>query len=471
MKTQFLGTAYRSRSKTLASDRCVNLYPEIVETGQAAAVGAFYGTPGLRLLASVGTGPIRGMLPVEQALYVVSGVGVYRVSPSFVVTQLGTIPTGSGAVSIISNGAQTVVFDGINGYLIYNGAVSTLSLPFANPASATFQDGFGLVSQAATDVIWQSNYNDLSTWNSLNFQPINNNGGNIQALIDVHRQVYIFKETKGYFMINAGNAGFSFQLLDGVSLEFGCAAPNSVALCHETVMLVAQADEGRAIIYGIDGYEPRRRSTHAIEWAMSQYPTITDAIAYSYQQEGHYFYQVTFPSGNATWVLDLTASARLGYDAWHERAAFSNGQFSRHQTATMAAFSQEIVVGDFNNGNLYAYDLDVFTDNGAPRKWLRSWRALAKTNIKPARGNALEIQMESGLDVVTAGAQAVLRQSFDGSTWSSEWFAPVGALGQTQNRLKFNRLGVDSRGLGSDRIFELSSTDAFKVALLGADMS
>ena len=52
--------------------------------------------------------------------------------------------------------------------------------------------------------------------------------------------------------------------------------------------------------------------------------------------------------------------------------------------------------------------------------------------------------------------------------WSFEIFSPVGSTGATGQRIKFNRLGAERRGLGEDRIFELSSTDAFKVALLEA---
>jgi len=281
--------------------------------------------------------------------------------------------------------------------------------------------------------------------------------------------VYVFKATGAFVYVNAGLSGFAFQRLDGVSLDAGCIAPNSVAKVGESLIWLGQNEQGQGVIYGASGYQSQRLSTHAIEHTISKYPTISDAIAYAYQQEGHYFYQLTFPAGNETWVLDMSATKSLGVPAWHQRAAFSNGNFSRHQTATQAFFAGQTIVGDIQSGNLYSYDLDNYTDNGAPRKWLRSWRARDKSSEHVGRVNYLEIKAETGvMQNPNANPQMVLRQSYDAYSWSPEIFSPVGGTGATGQRIKFNRLGTERRGLGEDRIFELSSTDAFKVALLEA---
>ena len=470
-ETPFLGTAYTSRSKDLADQRCINLYPEMVETKTGAAVGAFFGTPGLTLKATAGNGPVRGMKTVNGVLYVVSGTGVYSVSPTFNVSQLGTIATGSGQVSIISNGTQLAIFDGIAGYCltISTGVVSTISLPFPNPGTAVYQDGFGLVNQLNSQLFWQSNLFDFTTWNALNYAQESATASNIAALGELHRQVYVFKQDGAFVYVNAGLSGFAFQRLDGVSLDVGTIAPNSVSKCGESLLWLGQNEQGQGVVYEASGYQPQRRSTHAIEHTLAGYPTLSDAIAYSYQQEGHYFYQLSFPAGNETWVLDLTATRMMGVPAWHQRAAFSNGQFSRHQTATQAFFAGYTIVGDIQSGNLYSYDLDNYTDNGATRKWLRSWRARDKTTERAARINWLEIQAETGVKPTTNfNPQMVLRQSYDSYSWSPEIFSALGTVGNTGQRIKFNRLGTERRGLGTDRIFELSSTDAFKVALLSA---
>ena len=80
--------------------------------------------------------------------------------------------------------------------------------------------------------------------------------------------------------------------------------------------------------------------------------------------------------------------------------------------------------------------------------------------------------MQTGIGVPDGtNPQAVLRHSDDGGhTWSPERYAGVGKTGETTRRVKFNRMGSTRRNNGLDRIFELSSTDPFPVALLGAEL-
>ena len=69
MKSPILGSSYVARSTNAADNRMINLFPEIVPEGGKEP--AFLNrAPGLRLLATVGTGPVRGMLDSGQWLYV-----------------------------------------------------------------------------------------------------------------------------------------------------------------------------------------------------------------------------------------------------------------------------------------------------------------------------------------------------------------------------------------------------------------
>jgi hypothetical protein len=83
---------------------------------------------------------------------------------------------------------------------------------------------------------------------------------------------------------------------------------------------------------------------------------------------------------------------------WHERAAFINGDFTRHRSNCQMSFNGEVVVGDHELGNIYAFDLDVFTDDGAVQKWLRSWRALptGTNDLKRTAQHSLQLDAETG---------------------------------------------------------------------------
>ena len=62
------------------------------------------------------------------------------------------------------------------------------------------------------------------------------------------------------------------------------------------------------------------------------------------------------------------------------------------------AYNNEIVVGDHELGNIYAFDLDVFSDAGAVQKWLRSWRALptGQNDLKRSAHHSLQLDAETG---------------------------------------------------------------------------
>jgi hypothetical protein len=154
-------------------------------------------------------------------------------------------------------------------------------------------------------------------------------------------------------------------------------------------------------------------------------------------------------------------------------AGASDPPGSGRVTVTQQPFSPgDGVLGDYSSGNLYALNPATLTDNGTQRRWLRRWRALPQAGIASQRFSYLSIVMETGINVPAGTTpHLVLRWSDDGgNSWSNERIGEVGAKGQTSITVKFNRLGSTRRFGGSDRIFELSSSDPFMVAILDADV-
>jgi hypothetical protein len=130
------------------------------------------------------------------------------------------------------------------------------------------------------------------------------------------------------------------------------------------------------------------------------------------------------------------------------------------------------VLGDYASGNLYAFNVNTLTDNGQQRRWLRRWRALAKSSEQAKRFAALQIAMQTGINVPEGTVpHMTLRWSDDGgATWSDERIQPAGVNGATTQTIKYNRLGSTRRYSQSDRIFELSSADPFPVVILWAEV-
>ena len=75
------------------------------------------------------------------------------------------------------------------------------------------------------------------------------------------------------------------------------------------------------------------------------------------------------------------------------------GVFTRNRGNCQMNFGEQTVVGDYENGNIYAFDLDVYSDNGMPQKWLHSWRALPpnQNNLKRTAHHTLQLNCETGV--------------------------------------------------------------------------
>ena len=283
-----------------------------------------------------------------------------------------------------------------------------------------------------------------------------------------HREAWLFGSSTIEVWYNAGTADFPLQRIQGAFNELGCAAIYSIAKLDNTLFWLGADARGRGVVYRANGYQGERVSTHAIEFAIQSYSTISDAVAYSYQQEGHKFYVLTFPTAGATWVYDTITGA------WHERASLINGQFDRHRSNCQMNFNNQTIVGDYENGNIYAFDLNVYADNDQPQKWLRSWRALpsGQNNLRRTAHHTLQLDCESGIginDGQGSNPQAMLRWSDDGGhTWSREHWTSLGAIGRYQQRVFWRRLGMTQKL--RDRVYEVSGTDPTKIVIMGAEL-
>lgn len=470
MKTPFLGGAYRAFSKNLDAQRCINLYLENDESKQGREVAALRGCPGLTLLCTCGTGPVRGVRVVRGVLYAVSGNQVYSIDTTLVPKLLGNIATSTGSVSMSDNGSQVMIVDGTYGYIVTVSdgtlAVITASAFPSNPVTVTFFDSFFIVNQGNTQQWWVSGSDDGTSWDGTYFASKEGGSDLLVGLIQVDRQLWLFGENTTEIWYDAGGSEFPFARVDGVFVETGLASPYCLTLLDNSVFWVGADQRGQGIVYRSNGYQPQRISTFAIERELSM-KVISDAVAYSYQAGGHSFFVLSLPTADLTYVYDVSTGM------WHQRASYDDvlGKYHRHVSNCADFFNNMNVVGDYQNGNIYYFDDNNPTDNGALRKWARSWQALPEGQNTGRRVfySNLEIFAETGQAPQTGQAATPtvsLRVSNDGGhTFPIEIFRSMGLAGQTQARILFQNLG-ESR----NRVFELSGTDPIIPVFVGAEL-
>ncbi len=509
MKTPILGSSYVLRSPNAADARMVNLYPEVIpEAGKEPAY--LQRCPGMELIASVGSGPIRGMWNHEGDVYIASGNELYKMAPDITLTKIGDI-TGTGPVSMADNGLQLFVACNPDGF-IYNfttTAFAQITDPdYPGAVTVGYLDGYFVFNEPNSQRIWVTQLFDGLSVDPLDFASAEGSPDGLVSIIIDHREAWLFGTNSTEVWYNSGNPDFPLERIQGAYNEVGCIAPYSVAKLDNSVFWLGADARGQGIVYRANGYQAVRVSTHAVEFAIQQYADMSDALAYTYQQDGHAFYVLIFPSANTTWVFDVATGA------WHERAALVNGEYRRHRSNAHAAFNNYPTVGDFENGNIYQFKLDVFLDAGVVQKWLRRWRALptGQNNLTRTIHHQLQLDCQTGvglsgdestsaLDLILStetaqeietnqaispntapsslyaligqnigvDPQVMLRWSDDGGhTWSNEHWRDMGPIGTTQTRVIWRRLGATMKS--RDRVYEVSGTDPVIVAIMGAEL-
>jgi len=528
MKTPILGSSYVIRSVNAADNRMVNLYPEVIpEGGKEPAY--LQRCPGLSLKTTVGSGPIRGLWSLGNYLYVVSGNEFYKLDANydflgndelllegggFILLENGNpisleggsvylgLVSGTGPVSMADNGTQIFIAANPDGY-IYNTATNEYQQitdpDFPGAVTVGYLDGYFVFNEPNSQRVWVTQLLDGLSIDPLDFASAEGSPDGLVSLIIDHREAWLFGTNSVEVWYNSGDPLFPLTRIQGAFNEIGCIAPYSVAKMDNSVFWLGADPRGQGIVYRAQGYTGVRISTHAVEFAIQGYGDLSDAVGYTYQQDGHTFYVLNFTNADTTWVFDAATGA------WHERAGFRNGDFKRHRGNSHARFNGDPIIGDYQNGRLYAFDLDVYSDAGVTQKWLRRWRALptGANNLTRTAQHSLQIdcetgvglsgyaftdtqylgsellqilQTESGEDIIldvnyTVGAdpQLMLRWSDDGGhTWNGERQVSMGRVGQYGTRAIFRRLGMTLKL--RDRVYEISGTDPVKVAIMGAEL-
>ena len=463
--TGFIGPSYTLQSTNIQCQRTVNLYPQIDESGTGKNVASLLGTPGLRLFATLDVNPMRGMITTSKGrLFVITYQTLWEVMQDGSKVNRGTLTSSAGFVGIADNGQVLMLVDGPNGYS-YDLTSDMLSMPIANfPGGATiaFQDGFFIFNQPNTQVFWITNAYSVIV-DPLNFASAEGSPDLLLCLLSDHEMLWLFGSNSTEVWYDSGDPLFPFTKVQGGSIQYGIAANRSAVRFNNSVAWLGQSEAGRGVFYQSQGLQASRISTHAVEQAIAQYPTISDAVSYTYQQDGHEFYVTNFLSGNATWVYD--ADTQL----WHERAYTGvHGLERQRGEIHVEAFGLHIV-SDYATGKLYVLDRNALNDAGTSITRIRT-SPYVSNGLKNLFVSRLQLDIETGIgpDGETGTPpQCMLDWSDDGGrTWSNQYWTSLGSIGATLTRAIWRRLGRTRQ-----RVFRVTITDDCKVAMVDAFIS
>ncbi len=468
----FIGPSYTLAHPSAGSQRLVNLYPEVHEAGpRKGNVARFVGTPGLRLRATLGDGPIRGVHRANTGqLFVVSGAYLYEVFSHWTATQRsGVLASSSGRVTMADDGTRIVIGDG--GGTAFQAPLAAGSALVAIGADCpgghvAWQDGYFIHTVPNTGQFAISGLNAI-TYDALDVATAEGRPDQLVTLLSVGRRVILFGELTTEVWWNSGDSDFPFARDQSAFVETGTISAGTCVRTNNSVAWVGSDERGRGTVWSANGFTPVRISTHAVELALTSYSRLEEASAFAYQQGGHEFYQLTVPGNDddagGTWVYDFSTAL------WHERSYLTATGEEPHRAWCGTVAFGEVVVGDREDGRIYSYDLAYYSDDGEPIRRLRQTPHISQDE-KLIRHSAFEIQAQVGVGLSTGQGSApvvLLSWSDDGgNTWSSEHTASLGAIGKFKTRARWTRLGV-----ARDRVYRVAMSDPVAVTWLGAEIN
>lgn len=490
-----LGGSYLARSPLAAVTRSVNLFPERNPKESPIPV-TLYQRPGLvPLAAPPQPAPGRNIWAASNGDgYAVIGDTVYYVAPDWSLTVLGQVTAGrTNPCSLVDNGIQVMVVDSSPDGWYFNlgtrdGWTQIIDDSFTGAFRLDYIDTFILWSVPATNQFRSTLSNQILPLDPLYVATKTMWPDPLQSLIINNHQINLIGRVKSENWYDSGDAQFPFAALPGSYIEHGTCAPYSVCSQDIAVYFLGQDLQGIGVVFRKKGYECQRISNHGLEVAirkMYSAGTIADCIGWTYQQDGHVFLVLTFPSGNQTWVYDEAVGEPE--EAWHQRCwTDANGGLNRERLNGYASLYGKQVGIDWENGTLYSLDLENFTDTVqnvvGPISWIRTFPHLMSgidpktgqavlANGKMVRHNRFQLDIQVGLIPNTFDDEGQpiqpkvkLRWSDDrGVTWGEDILQTTGTYGEFSTRPNW-------RGVGQamDRVYEVEFSGAGPQALNGA---
>lgn len=471
----FIGPSYSLRSVSADGQKTINMYPDINELGQGKSNIFLTGTPGLKSFLTpdntTSTDAVRGaFVNSKDEFFIVCGFNFIKItydaqSDSYYQRVLGVLTTNTGPVSIAENGFQIAIVDGDNLY-IYIYKDDTFS-PY-NPAGwlgsntvVYFGTYFVFIKRDSQQFYISAPY-DGTKIDALDFASKEGSPDNLVASLAINQTLWLFGTKSIEVYYNSGAGGFPLSVMDGGFIQYGCMAPFSVAIANNAPIWLGRDINGSGTIYMANGsYQPQRISNFAVEYYIQNLATISDAQAYTYQQEGHVFYVINFPTGGTTWVYDLTTQM------WHERQYFNSkiGQAERHRSQYHVFWRNKHLVTDYAKNIIYDMSLDYFDDNGDSIQRIRRSPHQAGADLQRLSFREFQLDLDVGSTNDISAPKVSLRYSNDGGhTWSDYLQISLGSKGNYLKRVIWRRLGM-----ARDRVWEVSQTDSVKVTWLGAN--
>jgi hypothetical protein len=289
-------------------------------------------------LVNGGTGyPTTGTFSITGSVSGSGAVGTYTASGGIITNVTLTNPGSNYA------GTLTVVFSGGGASAVASAYLNAFP---ANPVPGlVYLDGY-VFAMDSQGQIYQSDNENPGQWDPLNFTSAKSEADEGKAIARHLNYVIAFKEWTTDFFYDAGNAqGSVLSINQAAHMEVGCADGNSIQNPEQSLIWMGTVVEGGRNIMVMDGLQPRKVSTKAVENFLNA-SNLSGTYSWLYKIAGHTFYGLVLTDQDVTLVYDLAE------DQWHYWTT-SKDYIAGGENYFECSFVTQF---PFNSGNFYVLD-------------------------------------------------------------------------------------------------------------------
>ena len=345
----------------------------------------------------------------------------------------------------------------------------TIDSAFYPPITPIYLDSYGIFPKSNTQRFYISNSEDFSQINALDYASTNAFPDNLVCGVAINEEIFFIGSYTTELWYDTGASPFPLQRRPNLLIHWGTSAPFTLATAsNNSLFWLAQNIDGGRVVVEMNNYSVQIISDQTLNDKLQSYGYIDDAFGFIVEWTGKKFYFLTIPSADVTWVYDYDAKV------WRQRTTLRTKEDikdkdyveGRYLASCHVYHNGEHYIGDWKSGKIYQLSSTYYQDgtmpiiNEATSAPLHiNLDRMSIHSLQPVFQAATSLPSGQGSD-----ATVMLRYSKDGGyTWSSEIRKPLGKIGETLRRCKFNKLAY-----GRSIIFNIRISDPVYKVLMGA---
>lgn len=487
----------RSDMHILGMSYCQNLYPEAIAQDSPHSNAKYYlrSILGMKKMIEFEDSYCRGLFisSAIDRLVAIFGTSVYVIekvsTDNYNKIKVGEVAGGVNRISITESGGDDPYILIADGYTLHafkiKGPFSELGISYQNlalphnnndeeiqPSYVTYEYGYLTINDKNTNYFYRSEQYPLEAGQdgTVNMNPFTYdrleeveapNGfyinadystDSITAMISVNSYLFVFGKKSCQMYTYSGDNSLPFNTTTANASKVGILSPDSLSAINDTIFWIGANTEGQFGIFSATQCSNIQRiSNYNIERIISQMKAPEDATGFTWTENGHAFYAITFNTDDITFVYDMSTGL------WHNRVSTDKKMNINHKWrySYSILFDNKLIFGsDFN---LVEQKTDKFTEHDGNRIIRLRRGGCTIDGYSPFIIDNVSFIVNNGYCNTmnpSVKPKLMFRYSSNGTTFNNERIGYMGRQGEYGYYTEFPRLGM-----GRIWNFELSCSE------------